>query len=149
MTPYASHSKCRVLSCWCVNERSVVLLPPLLVYSILSLFSPRSPSPVYMVSELVGWGREKSKEVVPRTATPPWWAKKSNCLRLRCPSRRRKYTRRYTEVYKLLQLAIRFGRVSSALWPREQKLGSSRNLIFLEGGLLRHRDAFLKCTEGA
>ena len=47
MTPYASHRRCRVLSCWCVNERSVVLLPPLLVYSILSLFSPRSPSPVY------------------------------------------------------------------------------------------------------
>ena len=26
MTPYASHSRCRVLSCWCVNERSVVVV---------------------------------------------------------------------------------------------------------------------------
>ena len=128
--------------------RWLLLLPPLLVYSILSLFSPRSPSLVYMVSELVGWGREKSKEVVPRRATPSWWGEKPNCLILRRPSGRRKYTQRYT--VRTFAARILF---QARFEPREQKSGSSRNLLFLqsvfEDGLLQHRDAFLKCTQGA
>ena len=153
MTPYASHSRCRVLSCWCVNERSVVLLPPLLVYSILSLFSPRSPSPVYMVSELVGWGREKSKEAVPGRATPPRWGEKTKLSRIETSFWEKEV---YREIHCLWQNFCGWNRVTGALWacfgPPEQKLGSLRNLLILEGvfedRLLQHRDAFLKCIQG-
>ena len=132
----------------------LLLLPPLLVYSILSLFSPRSPSPVYMVSELVGWGREKSKEAVPGRATPPRWGEKTKLSRIKTSFWEKEV---YREIHCLRQHFCGRNRVSGALracfGPREQKSGSSRNLLILEGvledRLLQHRDALLKCTQGA
>ena len=83
--------------------------------------------------------------------------RKPNCLGLRRPSGRRKYTERYTAFGNLRQIFCGQNRVSGALracfGPREQRSGSSRNLLILEGvledRLLQHRDALLKCTQGA
>ena len=83
--------------------------------------------------------------------------RKPNCLGLRRPSGRRKYTGRYSAFGRLRHNFCGRNRVSGALracfGPREQRSGSSRNLLILEGvledRLLQHRDALLKCTQGA
>ena len=76
--------------------------------------------------------------------------RKPNCLGLRRPSRRRKYTRIYTAFGNTFAARIAF---RARFGPREQRSGSSRNLLILEGvlegRLLQHRDALLKCTQGA